>query len=100
MVSFQVVQEFCNVALQKFKKPLSAADMREFLECILMPLCAVFPSGGFYSEALDVRERTGYSFYDSMIIQAALEADCGTLFSEDMQDGFKLFSLTIKNPFK
>jgi len=41
-----------------------------------------------------------YSFYDAMIIKAALEGDCRILFSEDLQHGFKLFDLMVKNPLK
>lgn len=99
IISFQVVQEFLNVATGKFKKPLSITDTREYLEEILLPLCDIFPSNGFYLNTLEIKERTGISFYDSMIVQAALEGGCRTLYSEDMQDGFKLFDLTIQNPF-
>jgi predicted nucleic acid-binding protein len=50
--------------------------------------------------AQDVRERYGFSWYDSLIIASALEADCGQLFSEDMQHGQVISDrLTIVNPF-
>ena len=39
------------------------------------------------------------SFYDALIIAAALEAGCDTLFTEDMQHGRKFGGLTIVNPF-
>jgi len=53
-----------------------------------------------YRSALEIQERTSYSLYDSMILQAALDARCRVLYSEDMQDGFKFFDLTVKNPFR
>lgn len=40
-----------------------------------------------------------YSFYDSLIIAAALEARCQVLYSEDMQDGQAVRGLKIANPF-
>jgi predicted nucleic acid-binding protein len=41
-----------------------------------------------------------YSFYDSLIIAAALEANCTILYSEDMQHGHVIDNkLTIINPF-
>jgi len=43
---------------------------------------------------------TRYSFYDSLIISAALKAGCSVLYSEDMQHGQKIHNLTIVNPFK
>ena len=99
IISFQVVQEFLNIATSKFKKPLTIKDTREYMEEILLPLCTIFPGNDFYLNSLEIEERTGYSFYDSMIVQAALEGECRILYSEDMQDGFKLFDLTIQNPF-
>jgi predicted nucleic acid-binding protein len=100
IISFQVIQEFLNVATSRFEKPLSIPDAREYLEEILLPLCEIFPSNAFYRNVLEIKERTHYSLYDSMILQAALEGECRTLYSEDLQDGFKIFDLTIKNPFK
>lgn len=46
------------------------------------------------------RSRTGYQFYDALIIAAALEAGCAVLFSEDPHDGQVIDGrLTIRNPF-
>ena len=100
IISFQVIQEFINVAARKFKKPLLIPDLFEFLEQVLLPLCAIFPGNDFYRNSVEIMERTRYSFYDSMIIQAALEGGCTILYSEDLQHGFKLFDVTVKNPFK
>lgn len=100
IISFQVIQEFINIATGKFKKKLSLSDTREYLTEVLLPICEIFPGNEFYMNALEIKERTGYSFYDSMIIQAALESRCNILYSEDLQDGFKLFELMIRNPFK
>ena len=41
----------------------------------------------------------GFSFYDSLIVAAALEAGCSRLYTEDMQHGQQIHSLTIQNPF-
>jgi len=48
---------------------------------------------------LDIKGRYRFSFYDSLIIAAALEANCQTLYSEDMQHGQIIETLTIQNPF-
>ncbi len=45
------------------------------------------------------RRRARMSFYDALIVAAALEAGCDTPYSEDMQDGRKIGALTIVNPF-
>ncbi len=41
----------------------------------------------------------GLSFYDALIVAAAVEAGCDTLFSEDMQHGRSISGLAIVNPF-
>lgn len=46
-------------------------------------------------------ERTGYAVYDALILASALEADCDTIWFEDMQDGQAIDRrLTIRNPFR
>ncbi|WP_341214313.1 PIN domain-containing protein [uncultured Limimaricola sp.] len=47
-----------------------------------------------------LQERYNFSVYDSMIVAAALIADCETLWSEDMHDGLLVEGrLRIRNPF-
>ncbi len=99
VISFQVIQEFLNVALQKFTVPLTTEDAVVYLESILLPLCSVSPEIELYRDACNVKSRTGFSFYDSLILAAALKAGCPTLYSEDFQHGFTLDNLTIVNPF-
>ena len=54
-----------------------------------------------HEAALEIAQRDGLSFYDSLIVASALEAGCSTLLSEDMQDGRAIAGrLTIRNPFK
>jgi len=99
IISFQVVQEFLNTAQKKFATRFTDDDLREFLQQELWPLCAVLPSAALYEHALRVKVETGYSFYDSLIVAAALAAGCQTLYSEDLQHNRKLHGLEIKNPF-
>ena len=73
-----------------------------FLEEILIPLWRIHqinPTPELYRGGLRIRARYGFSFYDSLIVAAALEAGCTTLYSEDMQDGQRIEGLTIRNPF-
>ncbi len=100
IISFQVLQEFLNVALRKFSKPISVSDVKAYCEDVCIPLCEIFPGNRFYLQGLEIKERTGFSFYDSLIVQAALDGGCSILYSEDMHDGLKFSGLTIVNPFK
>ncbi len=99
VISSQVVQEFLNVALRKFVRPMAPSDAHDYLDIVLMPLCLHYPSISFYRQALSVQEETGYSFYDSLILTAAIESGCKTLLSEDMQHGRQLHGVEIINPF-
>jgi len=99
IISYQVAQEFLNAVTRKFSKPLSVPDAQRYLTVVLEPLCAVFPSVELFHQALDLSGRWGYSFYDSLIVAAALQADCSVLYSEDLQHGQKIGRLKIVNPF-
>ena len=99
-ISFQVIQEFVNVATRKFPIPLSIPDCGRYLKDVLSPLCEVFSSVELYEQALDLMERWRFSYYDSLIVASALRADCDILYSEDFQDSQKIFELTVRDPFK
>jgi predicted nucleic acid-binding protein len=47
-----------------------------------------------HDAALRIAERYGYHIYDSLVIAAALEARCTTLFSEDLNNGRNPFGKT------
>jgi len=99
-ISFQVVQEFINVAQMKFRPVLPAEEIRQVIRDILIPICRIHPGTAFYLDALDTQQLTRFSWYDSLILQAAVDARCDTLYSEDFQDGFQYRGVTIVNPFK
>lgn len=99
VVSSQVVQEFLNVALRKFERPLSDEQALRYLREVLDPLCSVFPSIALHEAALSLHRRWRFSFYDALIVAAALDSKCKVLYSEDFQDGQEIESLTIVNPF-
>ncbi len=98
-ISSQVIQEFLNASTKKFDPPLTSEDCQKYLNIVLAPLCEVFASIDLYRKTIEISERWKYSFYDSMIISAALYADCSILYSEDMQHEQNIQSLTIVNPF-
>lgn len=100
IISFQVVQEFLNVARKKFAVPMSTVDCSLYLEDVLRPLCQVHSSVELYEQALDVSERWQFSFFDSLIIAAALAGGCDVLYSEDLQHGQRIRELTIVDPFR
>lgn len=98
-ISFQIIQECLNTALRKAEVPLDAANARELLQGVLVPLWRVMPSEKLYLKCLELQQRYRYGFYDSLIIAAALEAGCIRLLSEDLQHGQSIEGLRIENPF-
>ena len=99
MISWQVMQEFLNVATRKFAQPLTLADAKTYLQKVLYPLCKIYPTLALYQSALDLQQKTTYSFYDSLILAGALQGECTVLYTEDMQHGRQVEGLTIVNPF-
>ena len=100
MVSIQSLNEFASVARRKLAMPWK--DVKEFLDliCILCPE-PVPTSLDTHKLALAIAERYGYGIYDALVVSAALEAGCKTLYSEDLQDGQIINrQLTIRNPFQ
>ena len=100
VVSTQVMQEFLNVATRKFQHPLSPADGKLYLHTVLAPLCEVIVDADLLGQALDLQASERFSFYDSLIVAAAIQAHCRILYTEDMQAGRKIGTLAIRNPFE
>jgi predicted nucleic acid-binding protein len=99
-ISFQVVQECLNTVLRKAEVKLDAESARSYLDTVLLPLMQVPASAALYHRALDVQTRWQLSFYDALIVAAALTAGCTRLLSEDLQHGQRIDTLTVHNPFR
>ncbi|AAN50472.1 PIN domain-containing protein [Leptospira interrogans] len=99
VISYQVIQEFSNVALKKFQIPLKPKDLAIYLKRVMFPLCNVYYTNENILNAIEIRNRYKLSFYDSVLIGSAIEANCKTLLSEDLQDGLQIKGLQITNPF-
>ena len=96
-VSYQVVQETVNVLTGKLGT--SPDGIRRLLDDVLVPLWQVNPTVVLYHSAISLQSRYRFSFYDSLIVAAALEAGCTRLYSEDLQHDQQIQQLTILNPF-
>ena len=99
-ISWQVMQEFMNVALHKWQKPLSHNAASLYIDSVLQPLCRVFPSINLYSSALRISEQTKFAYYDSLIIASAISSGASELYTEDIRESRKFEGLVIKNPYK
>ena len=99
-ISYQVVQEFANVARKKFATKLSSEDCKAFIDAAMQPLNKVASSTVLIHTALDLQDELKYGFYDCVMIAAALQAGSSTLYTEDLQH-WQLVrgTLRIVNPF-
>jgi len=98
-VSYQVVQEFFNVALRRFAQPMTVAEAEQYLGTVFRPLLAVQSSQALYAEALHLNDKHRISWYDALIVAAANEAGCSLLYTEDLQSGRRFGDLRIESPF-
>ena len=98
VINVQVLNEFTNVARGKMK--LNWEDTSEALY-LLRSLLEVRPlSLEVHDRGLAVAEFYRLHICDAMVVAAALQAGCSTLWSEDMQHGQVIEGrLRIVNPF-
>lgn len=99
VISFQVVQEFFSVAFRRFTPPMLPGEADQVLGATFRPLLAVHSSYALYGRALELTRLHSISWYDSLIVAAALEANCHILYTEDLQNGRQFDKLKIQNPF-
>jgi predicted nucleic acid-binding protein len=97
-ISTQVVMETVNVLIKKFK--FEKSDAFESTLGIMDSSALKIITADTLMRAFEIGLRYKLSHWDSLVIAAALEANCSTLFSEDMQPGQVIEGkLTIINPF-
>ena len=99
VVSYQVVQEFCNVASKAKRLQLPQERILAYVNLVLQPMNQVGPGSALIESALKLRAEHSFSFYDSLIIASAQQAKCQVLYSEDMQHMQRVGNLQIVNPF-
>jgi predicted nucleic acid-binding protein len=97
-VSQQVLQEYYVTVTRKLKPGLPKEEARDDIAALLAwrPLV---PSGSTLSKAWEIEDRFGLTWWDSLIVAAALANRCTWLLSEDLQDGQQIDGLRIQNPF-
>jgi predicted nucleic acid-binding protein len=99
VISYQVVQEFVSVASRKFQSVVVPADLEDYLQDVLFPMMAVPSSPWLFIDALRLHNANQLSWYDALIVAAAIQGRCKILYSEDLQDGRRFGDLVVENPF-
>ena len=96
VLSTQVLQEL-YVTLTR-KKQLGAADALEVVTTFAQERI-VPASADMVLRGLALSQQRQLSAWDALILQAALDAGCTTLYSEDFQAGARFDDLVVVNPF-
>jgi len=100
ILGVQGLNEFTNVARRRLG--MTWGEVREALAAIRIICRTILPINiDTQTGALRIAERYGYGIFDALMIASALSANCGVLWSEDMQDGIIVDRrLRIANPFR
>lgn len=99
LISYQVAQEFVNLSLRKFAAAMTLAELERYFLRVLFPLMKVSSSAPLFLQALHLQAANRLSWYDSLIVAAAMQAECRVLYTEDFQHGQRFGQLTVQNPF-
>ena len=97
LISVQVLNEVASVCLRKLK--MTWEDVDAVLET-LKTTCEVLPvTLTSHEKTVELAKRFQISLYDANIVATAILGGADTLFSEDMQNGMSMESVTVVNPF-
>ena len=99
VLSTQVLQEFYVTVTQKIPKPL---DKNLAVQAIkdLLHWDVVVNDGDAIIEVADIQARHKCSFWDAMIIQAAIKGGAGVILSENLAGGSNIQGVSLENPFE
>ena len=97
VLSLQVLQEFFAAATRKLGMTSEDARSRilEYSRFDVVTLGAAD-----LIAAIDLHRLHRLSIWDALVVRAALNGACTTLNTEDMQSGYVVDSLTLRNPFQ
>lgn len=98
LLSPQVLQEFYSVITRKVKPAMPKAQARH-LVAAYGEWCSIATDIQLTVSASKLEEDHRLSWWDALILEAALRSGATTLLSEDLHDGQRFGRLVIRNPF-
>jgi predicted nucleic acid-binding protein len=98
-ISVQVLNEFTVNARRKDKLAFTPEQERQWYERLLLFSIVPLTTDTFLA-ALAIHARHQVSHWDSLILAAAREAGCETLYTEDLNDGQVYDGIRVVNPFR
>ncbi len=97
MLSTQVINEVCSNLLRKAS--YTESEIRQTIGNFQTRYPILNVTTNIIHQASMLRESYSFSYWDSVVIATAIEADCTLVYSEDMQNGQQIGNLKIINPF-
>jgi len=98
VISTQVLQEFYVTVTRKLGKPLPKPEAEAAVRR-LAALSVVDTDVDLVLAAVTSSRRHRISYWDALIVEAALRGECRRLLTEDLQHGRRFADLTVENPF-
>jgi len=98
ILSAQVLNEFISVASRKGTRPLTMAEIAEVVARLSTQIVVPIDAS-LVQRALERMQRSRISYWDALIIEAAIRAGAATLYTEDMHHGTRYGDLQLLNPF-
>jgi predicted nucleic acid-binding protein len=98
-VSGQVLDEYYTTVTRKLKPGLSTEEARDDVRALFH---WVGPSDApsLVELSWDIQDRHSLSFWDALIVGAAVRLGCGVLLSEDLSAGQVFDGVEVVNPFE
>ena len=97
VISTQVLQEFYVTVTRKIKNPLRLAEAREIIRNYLAwPVQINDPETTI--RASEIEEKNNLSFWDALIVAAALRLQAKKIITEDLNHGQIIEGILIENP--
>ena len=98
LLSTQVLQEFYVAVTRKLAEPLDSGTAEKIVRHLsILPLIPIDTER--IIAAIARSRRIQFSFWDALIVEAALAGGAQRLLSEDFQHGQRIDGLIIENPF-
>ena len=98
VVSVQVLQELYVTLTRKVRRPVSSGKALDIVR-EYMTWQTIDNTGPLLLDAVALQQKANISFWDALIVQAAVATGCDRLYSEDLNAGQRFGGLEVVNPF-
>lgn len=99
LISTQVLQEFYATLSSKFAKRVEADVVLGTVKLLAeLPMVLLTPE--LVLAAIAKHRRHALSFWDALIVQAAIAGKAKRILSEDLQHGLEIEGVRVENPFR